>query len=331
MPVEDVTTWLLEGPSWVQYRTRRDLLDQPEDAPQVSAARQAMLADSQVQGLLAELAAWPGPVLTSHKSAGHLIHKLAFVADLGLRAGDPGADAIITRVLDRQSAQGPFQVLVNVPQHFGGSGQDEYAWALCDAPLLLYALLKFGLSDEPRVGAGASHLIGLIRENGWPCAVSPELGKFRGPGRKDDPCPYANLVMLKALSQSGEWRDGPATRTGAETQLRLWDQRREQHPYQFYMGTDFGKLKAPLVWYDILHMLDVLAQFPWLRDDPRLRDMAEGLRVKADVQGRFTPESIWQAWNGWEFGQKRRPSYWLTLLAWRALRRLDFPAPVSVA
>ncbi len=28
----------------------------------------------------------------------------------------------------------------------------------------------------------------------------PALGKFRGPGRKDDPCPVANLYALKALS-----------------------------------------------------------------------------------------------------------------------------------
>jgi len=72
-PVKELTAWLLEGPPWVQYRTRRDLLNQPEDDPQVRAARRAMIAHPQVRGLLAELAEWPGSALTSHKSAGHLM------------------------------------------------------------------------------------------------------------------------------------------------------------------------------------------------------------------------------------------------------------------
>ena len=33
----------------------------------------------------------------------------------------------------------------------------------------------------------------------------------------------------------------------------------------FFMGTDFRKLKVPLVWYDLLHVLDVLSSFPWLK------------------------------------------------------------------
>ena len=40
--MSQLTDWLLSGPPWVQYRTRLDLLDEPEDAPQVIAARQAI-------------------------------------------------------------------------------------------------------------------------------------------------------------------------------------------------------------------------------------------------------------------------------------------------
>ena len=64
---------------------RRDLLDQADDDPQVQVDRRAMLADPQVHGLLAELAGWPGKVVSSHKSAGQPFHKLTFAADLGLR------------------------------------------------------------------------------------------------------------------------------------------------------------------------------------------------------------------------------------------------------
>ncbi len=314
--------WLLEGAPYIEYRTRRDLLDQPEDDPQVAAARRAMLADPQVQGLVAELAGWPGKVISSHKSAGQPFHKLTFLADLGLQADDPGMDAIIQRILSHQSAQGPFALPMNIAESYGGSGQEQWAWALCDAPLILYALLKFGLGEDERVISAAGHLVGLVRDNGWPCAVSPELGSWRGPGRKEDPCPFANLAMLKALAQAPAWRDGAAARAGAGSLLALWAESRERHPYIFYMGNDFRKLKAPFIWYDLLHVLDVLSQFPFLRDDPRMQEMTAVLADKAGEQGRFTPESVWQAWNGWEFGQKKIPSRWLTLLALRILRRM---------
>jgi hypothetical protein len=316
--------WLLEGEPYIAYRTRVDLLGLPESDPQVASARRAMLADPTLGAILAELAGWPGTVIASHKSAGQPFHKLTFIADLGLRAGDPAVDAIIPRILAHQSAQGPFQLSTNVPTHYGGTGEETWAWALCDAPLIVYALLSFGVAGEtPAVQAALSYLVGLVRENGWPCAVSPELGSWRGPGRKEDPCPYANLAMLKALSASSQWCDSPASHIGAETLLDLWANSLTRHPYIFYMGTDFRKLKAPLVWYDLLHVLDVLSRFPWLRQDPRLLNMVELLEDKADAQGRFTPESVWTAWRGWEFAQKKAPSRWVTLLAWRIIGRME--------
>jgi hypothetical protein len=315
--------WLLEGEPWVAYRTRLDLLGQMENDPKVKSARQAMLAHPQVRKLVDELAGWPGMVISSHKSAGQSFHKLTFIADMGLQAHDPGMDGIITRILGHQSAEGPFQLSTNIPVHFGGTGEDQRAWALCDAPLIVYALAKFGLMDDPRVKTAAGYLAGLIRENGWPCAVSKELGKFRGPGRKADPCPFANLAMLKALSVMEEWCDNPECHTGAETLLNLWTESTHEHPYMFYMGTDFRKLKVPLVWYDLVHVLDVLSRFPWLKGDARLVNMLEVLKNKADEQGRFTLESIWTFWRDWEFGQKKQPSRWLTFIAWRILARME--------
>ncbi len=314
--------WLLECEPYIAYRTRLDLLGESEQDPQVRSARQAMLADARVQGLVAELSGWPGTVISSHKSAGQPFHKLTFCADLGLKAEDPGMDEIIARVLSHQSDEGPFQLPTNVPVHFGGTGEDTGAWALCDAPLIVYALEKFGLGDEAPVEKAVTYLAGLVRDNGWPCAVSKELGKFRGPGRKEDPCPFANLAMLKALSQAEEWRDGPACRVGCETLLTCWKDSATSHPYMFYMGTDFRKLKVPFIWYDLVHVLDVLSRFSWLRQDARLLEMVDLLKSKSDAQGRYTNESVWTAWKDWEFGQKKAPSRWLTLMAWRIIARV---------
>jgi hypothetical protein len=217
---------------------------------------------------------------------------------------------------------GPFQLPTTIPEHFGGSGEETWAWALCDAPLLLYALSKLGFGDDPCVRRGIDYLTGLVRGNGWPCVVSKELGNFRGPGRKNDPCPYATLAMLKLLSLNPSDRESIQARTGVETLLTHWQQREGRHPYMFFMGTDFCKLKAPLVWYDLLHVLDVLSNFQVCSVDPRYLSMLELLQNKANQDGRFIPESIWTVWKDWEFGQKKIPSYWVTFLTYRIIKRL---------
>ncbi len=315
--------WLLEAEPWIEYRTRLDLLGQSEQDSRVKSIRNSMLANAQVRDLIAELSGWPGKVISSHKSASQPFHKLTFIADLGLKVDDPGVDTIVARILDHQSVEGPFQLPMNIPEHYGGTGQDQWAWALCDAPLIVYALVKFGMVNEPPVKAAGEYLTGLLRDNGWPCVVSKELGKFRGPGRKDDPCPFANLAMLKALSEIEAWRDSPACHVGAEALLALWSESTLRHPYMFYMGTDFRKLKVPFVWYDLLHMHDILSRFSWLKEDARLIDMLEILKSKVNQEGRFTLDSIWTTWKDWEFGQKKNPSRWLTLLSWRIIGRLE--------
>jgi len=319
---KDWITWLLDGEPWVAYRARMDLLGQLRDDPQVVQDYQATVADRQIQALITELSEWPGPILKSHKKAGHFLHKLGFLAEIGLGVDDPGIAEIVQRVLDHRSPEGIFRVKVNINPRYGGSGEDQFAWMLCDAPLVTYAMVKFGLGDRPEVRTSLEYLIALQSENGWRCRVSPELGKFRGPGRKDDPCPYANLVMLKLLSQFPDRYADSAVKMGVETLLSLWEQRGERRPYLFAMGTDFAKLKAPLVWYDLLHLTDVLSHFPWVIQDDRFLEMVGIVREKAGLDGRFTSESIWMDWRGWDFGQKKTPSRWLTLIAQRMLGRV---------
>lgn len=314
------TSWLTENEFWITYRALIDLYGLSGDDPQVKRARQDMLADVRIKGLIAELQNWPGTNLKAHNDASHLLHKLVFLADLGINKSDSGMQTIIQKILSNQSSEGIFQVQVNIKPAYGGSGEDQYAWMLCDAPLITYSLVKFGLFENGGVQTSIKSLATLIEDYGWPCKVSPQLGKFRGPGRKSDPCPYATLAMLRLLSSVSS-QEQYATRTGAETLLTLWQQRKERKAYLFGMGTDFIKLKAPLIWYDLLHVLDVLSNFTWLFQDQRLQEMLDLLQSKADNKGRFTPESIWMAWKDWEFGQKKQPSAWVTLLATRILIR----------
>ena len=315
--------WLLESNEpWTRYRTLVDLLSRPEDDADVQIARAEMLAHPQVQALIAEAAAWPGYPLKRHNDAKHPLHKLAVLADFGLRADDPGMDKAIAAVMAHQSSEGAFQTIVLVPKAFGGTGEEMWTWMLCDAPTLLYALLGFGLGDDERVRAAVEHLTSLVRDNGWPCAASPDLGKFRGPGRKADPCPIVNVYALRALSQVPELLDSPATRAGVEMLLWHWEHQAERKIYLFGIGTDFRKLKYPFIWYDILHVVDVLSRFPSVHTDTRFREMVETITAQADGEGRYTAGSMYRAWKGWSFADKKRPSPWLTFLVLRVIKRI---------
>jgi len=314
--------WLLEGDPWVVYRTRIDLLHQNENDSEVTKARNNTIKHPKIQSLLRELKNWPQGVLNSHKSASQPFHKLSFIADIGLTKDDPGINEIIEKVYEHRSVEGPFQLSMNIPEHFGGTGKDQWAWALCDAPVVIYSLIRFGLKNELQVKKSAKYIASLLKENGWPCTVSKELGKFRGPGRKDDPCPYATLVSLKMLLELNEYKNSKEIEIGAESLLNLWENSKNAHPYMFYVGTDFRKIKAPFIWYDILHVLEVLTKVGAIKKDKRFKDMINLLQQKRDTEGKYTAESEWKAWKEWEFGQKKLPSRWITFLAMRMLNRM---------
>jgi hypothetical protein len=299
-----------------------DLLGRPEDDGDVEAARAQMVAHPQVQSLIAQARTWPGSALKRHNDASHASHALSTLADFGLRANDPDLTEAVGAVLAHQSADGPFQTLVNVAKSFGGTGEDTWSWMLCDAPTLLYVLLAMGLGDDPRVQRALDHLVRLVDDNGWRCVVAPELGKFRGPGRKADPCPIVNVYVLKALAQVPELLESPAARAGAEMLLWHWEHQRERKIYMFGIGTDFRKLKYPFIWYDILHVVDTLSRFPFVRQDPRFQEMVETITSQADEEGHYRASSTYRVWRGWSFADKKSPSPWLTLLVLRMLRRL---------
>ncbi|MCX8012669.1 MAG: hypothetical protein N3A02_00060, partial [Rectinema sp.] len=143
---------------WVVYRTRLDLLGQDVRDAAVRAARAAMTGDARIRAMIAELGTWPEMVLASHKSAGQPFHRLNFLADLGLRATDPGMDAVIANILAHQAEEGPFQLPMKIRLAHEGGETVTWAWALCDAPLLVRALACFGLGEDPRVRAAARYL-----------------------------------------------------------------------------------------------------------------------------------------------------------------------------
>jgi len=312
--------WLIRKDPWVERIARIELMGESPDGQEMQELLEACMNHPQIAGLLSDMNEWETSVVTGHKNAGLLMHKLSFLADIGLNIKIPHIAKTVSTILNHTDPNGVPKVLMNIPKHFGGSGQNDWGWALCDAPVVLCALLKLGV-NEGLLQNAIAHLAALVKENGWPCAVSQELGKFRGPGKKSDACPYATLQMLNLLQQSEKWRNGPQARTGAEALLDLWENSLSKHPYMFYTGTDFRKLKAPLIWYDIVSVADTLSKCAWIHADKRFIGMTDCIKENADKNGCFTPQSVYQIMKDWDFGQKKAPSGWLTLCIYRILKR----------
>lgn len=322
----EVTTWLLASDEpWTRYRTLRDLLNRPESDAEVMAARREMLANPQVKTLIANITAWGKRPLARHNDASHPLYALSTLSDFGVQMNDRGLKSCLKAVLAHQSPEGAFLSPLKIPAAFGGDDQTAWQWMACDAPTVLYSLLAMGLNQDPRVTRALEHLVGLVAENGWRCAATHSLGKFRGPGRKNDPCPIANVVALKALALAPGLRDSPAAHTGTRMLLEHWQRQKTDKYYLFGIGTDFRKLKYPFVWYDILHVTDVLSRFPFVHSDPRFKQMMKAVTSQANGQGRYTASSMFQSWKGWSFADKKAPSPWLTFLVQRILKRLEIP------
>lgn len=298
---------LIHSPcSYVAYNAAASL-----NLPEAMTLRDTMIADPSIILLIDMLALWPGPSISSHKSASQFFHTLVFLSDIGICAKDPGMAIVIEAIMDSLDEDCiPCLPMVISSAHGGsGKGATTQAWALCDAPNTLYALVKFGVTD-PRIDRAVERLASFVGSNGCGCAVSKALGSWRGPGKKSDPCPYATLIVLRLLTCLGE-KFSTHIELCAECILDLWEHSREKHPFIFYMGTDFRKLKLPYIWYDILNTTDILARTQSHSKDPRLAEMLRIIQSKETAQG-YIPESVYLPWKDWDFGQKKAPSDWLT-------------------
>jgi len=317
--------WLLDSDEpWTRYRTLIDLLGYPSNCEAALSAREAMLDHPQLQELTAHAATWPGYPLKRHNDAGHPLYALSTLADFGLQAGDPCMDQILSNIFEHSSAEGMLETQLLIPKAFGGSGQEQWSWILCDTPTLLYSVLVISSAGANACQDSVTHLSSLVEENGWRCTAAPNLGKFRGPGRLADPCPIANVFALKALSAAGI-NYVQQSKLGTEMLMHHWEIRQEKKFYLFGMGTNFLKLKYPFVWYDILHVVDVLSRFPWVYDDPRFNEMVDAVTSQADEDGLYTASSMYMAWKGWSFADKKKPSPWLTFLVLRIMKRMEHP------
>lgn len=306
--------YLRNSDAVTKYGTKKFLLNiEDQDL------RNALISDERVLALLKEVKNYPWPAFTRHQDSKHPVHKLGLLAEMGLTVNDAGLSELTDEILKHQNESGALEVILNIPKGFGGTGEDMWTWVICDAPVQLSTLAALGVKSD-QLKKAAEHLFTLISENGFRCRCDEKLGKFKGPGSRTSPCPIANLASLKALSFFPEYHD--QVQPAIEMLFTHWEKSYEWSPFLFKTGKDFRKLKAPLLWYNVLHVAEVLSRFD-VKSDPRFLEMVQTIESKADENGLFKAESVYQCYKAFDFGQKKTPSAYLTLQVYRLLNRLN--------
>ena len=237
--------------------------------------------------------------LKRHNDASHPLNVLQYLLDNNLVNKNELSG------LNETIMKNDFCINANIPTSFGGTGECVKTWMMCDYPLTVYTSIKLA---NGRINSKHKKAIAEIASqmeiNGWRCSNKGNIGKFRGPGRKDDECPIATLNVLKLLTTTDANEYFEIKNVAIETVLNLWKNRTERKPYLFGMGTDFKKIKYPMIWYDILNVVNVLSHFPSAIKTKEFKEMYQLIMGKVSMNG-FIPESVYQYWKGYDFGQKK--------------------------
>ncbi|MFH1834164.1 MAG: hypothetical protein ABH877_03985 [bacterium] len=244
----DPTPWLLgAGEPAARWLALRHLLGLPEDAPEVVATHEAVIADPGAQALLAQIPDWEvDNGLTGHDKPLLATNLLDLLGEMGV---GPKDDSRIGRLLDQLAEHadeyGRFQMFAAEP------GADEPRWAalLCDTHAIADVLLRFGLGADPRVRralmTAVSDLARTDQGLAWPCRPA-DGGRWRGPGRVRDCCPQTTLEALRAFSRLPPAERPRQLTEVARTVLEVWRSRASQKPYMFGHGRRFKQVKWPL-------------------------------------------------------------------------------------
>ena len=296
-----VLDWLLEGPAWLEYAVKLQLLDRKPGAD-------AALQDKPIREIISRLQGYDAgiPAIKSgrvhYTEAGKAYWDLFFLADIGLTVTDTGLEGEVEEIFRFQSRDGTFTMPPNV--------QDNY---FCMSAILISSLAKMGYHDDPRV---IKYICAAMSDQmpggGWDC-----YGDNYGIGGS---CPMDDMNILMLLGQYLDYRNSPRIYGAIDNLLTHWQER--THLYGFGVGKRFRSLQYPAVKYGILRVLDVLSFFPYAVRSPAFQNMLDCVHAKA-VNGRYFAESADMVYTDFDFNQTKEPSRWITFLISRIDKRIE--------
>ena len=320
----DPTDWLLEtdNPA-VLYFTLRDILDKPENDPEVKSARKAIMTSGIVPRILEKQnddGSWGVPenfyVNAKYKGTIWIIITLA---ELGADGQDKrikkAAEFILARSQDKQSGGFAYQS--------GEDGGSHEKVVPCLTGNMVFSLIRFGCLDDIRIHHGIEWLTKYTRfddgipeaPKGWPYDKHKNC-------YGNHTCHMGVIKSLKALAEIPVVERTDAVKetikNGAEYLLmhRLYKSSHDPSVVAKRFWVNFGFLT---LWKtDALEMLGVLVKLEYR--DERMQDTIDLLVSKQDEQGRWKMGKSWNSRLLVSLEKDNKPSKWITLNALRVLK-----------
>jgi hypothetical protein len=297
----------------VRYLALTDLLDLPEENPQVQLARQSICEGEWVRALLDGQQSDGGFGVHPYQKWRGAHWRLVSLVELGIPPGDPHACAAaeqVLRWLTGETHRRRIQIINGLTRRC--ASQEGNALAVC---------CRLGLAEDERVKYLARSLSAWQwPDGGWNCDVRPDAGHSSF---------YESLAPLWGLVEywlaTGDGNAFQAAKRAAEFFLRHNLFRSESTGQ--VIDAEWLKLHYPLYWhYDILQAMVILSRLGPLSED-RLQ---EPLKILADKR---QPDGCWKAedFYWWSPGKRksnvdvvdwgrRGPNVMITLNALRVLK-----------
>jgi hypothetical protein len=297
--------WLLEedNPS-VCYWTLVEILESPEDSPEVIEARVALTKSPLVE-LLFELQKpegfWGDDETKPYTAKGavgvlNLLHKLGVPPDDRTAAG---CDSFLRFA---QSQSGGFSLVKTRPSGIFPCTTGEHL------PFLIY----FGFGDDPRVRKAFDFVVeSMASEDALVC------GRYQ-----HQECLWGAIAALKGLKVLPE----DLRNSNSHNLIMQLAHTLLNAPYDFdgehKRWFTFG---VPRAW-DLLSALSVLAVHGY-GTEPRFVELLDLVLEKQDDQGRWLCGSVSRTY---PLERRNRPSKWVTLDVLRLLKTLGYTFPQTV-
>ena len=335
--------WLLEhdpdNPG-VRYFALTDLLDRPQDNPDVAAARGEVMARGPVPAILD--AQEPEGYWVQRESSYLPKYRstqwsVIFLAQLGAGGSAPRLRAGCDFVLDNDRAK------------YGGFSYTGKNSGLihCLQGNLAAALIDLGMFGDPRLdealdwmarsvtgegiapaeqrGAPVRYLRSGNSGPGFPCSANDHL-----------PCAWGAIKVMLALGKVTEAARTPAMQAAIEMGVNLLlsrDPAAADYPmgYNNKPNRSWFKFGYPVGYVtDVLQNLEVLSALGY-GGDRRLHNAVELLLSKQDKEGRWKMEYTYNGKTWADVEEKGETSKWVTLRAARVLKdnSLDQAAEIN--
>jgi hypothetical protein len=325
----DPLPWLLEPESaGVRYLAMRDLLDLPEDDPQLSAARRAAHQTGPISDILAQMedgGYWVKPGAGYNPKYRSGVWSLILLAQLGGRIQeDVRIERACQHLIENALAPGG---------QFSTSGT-PFTTIDCLQGNLCWALVEMGF-DDPRLGSAYDWMARSVTGEGV-ASQEDKMAPLRYYAYKCGPlfacganyglsCAWGGSKVMLAFSRLPAERRTPLIETAIQAGVDFLfstDPAIADYPSG---GTgkpskNWWKFGFPVFYVtDTLQVVEALVALGYAKD-PRLANALKLIKDKQDDLGRWSLEYEYTGKTWVDFGAKKQPNKWVTLRALNVLK-----------